>query len=66
MAEAFRKEWRDIDRRFAPLSDPPEGMSAEEHWRNLAAMRQSARDELRNSLREAAALGYGGIVPIPV
>lgn len=66
MADAFRREWRDIDRRFPPLGEAPEGMSVEEHWQNLATLRNAARAELREALRRAAQMDVGGIVPIPV
>ena len=67
IADQFAREWREIDRRFPALSDAPDGMSAAEHWRNLASLRESARDELRRAMRAVSERpGCGGAYPIAV
>jgi len=66
MADAYHREWREIGRRYPALSDPPDGVPHAEHWENLAQLRAAARDELRQALRQAAAQGHDGPIPIPI
>lgn len=66
MRDAYYSERREIDARYQALSEAPEGVSLVEHWATLAMLRQSARVELRRTLREAVRHGFGGIYPVPV
>jgi hypothetical protein len=67
MYEAYHREWRDIDARYQPLSEPPDGMAISEHWENLASLRWSARQELRNEVTRALAQGFGaGVHPLAI
>ena len=70
MARAFWKEWAAINRRYEALGDPPEGMTHEQHWANVASMRRSARAELRATLRATlvhdAGADMSGLIPIQV
>lgn len=62
----FRREWDAIDRRFPHFSEAPDGVSLDEHWGNLQMLRDAARDELRQAVREAVKHGLGGDYPISV
>lgn len=66
MARTYFDEVRAIDQRFQALSEPPDGMSLEEHWRNMASLRFAARQSLRQELVEAVKQSEGGPYPIAV
>lgn len=67
MRDSFEQRWREIDQRYPHFSEPPEGMSLAEHWKNVASMRRWAREELRRELVQAVRLGHEkGMYPIPV
>lgn len=62
----YHRERCAIVRRFAPCALPPEGMSAREHWDNMATLRASAQRELRTAVAQLAKMGADGSYPVPV
>ena len=47
--DEFWAEWRAINRSYPTFDAAPEDVSLVDHWTNLAALREVARDELRRA-----------------
>lgn len=60
LAKAYECERRAIDARYPHFSEPPDGVSRDEHWRLLAELRTYARAEIRRELLEAVKIAEGG------